>query len=228
MSFTQNTLEKISVPFRTEGRRRGIGDSRSSSFGRKSMNRFFQVLLILSIVALSSLGMMAVHEFGHVLAAWTSGGSVQHVYLHPLALSHTVLAVNPSPLYVVWGGPVFGCLIPLLLLGCVRIFAQPYTYLAAFFAGFCLIANGAYLAGEVFYGGNTLDDGAVILKQGGAVWQLLLFTLATVAFGLWMLNGLGKHFGLSKDESRGTVDRNLAIVIAVILFLVICLELALK
>lgn len=192
------------------------------------MDRFFQVMLIASTLLLSWLGMMAVHEFGHALAAWTSGGSVERVYLHPLAFSHTILAANPSPLYVVWGGPLLGCLIPLLLLVCVRLLAKPYTYLATFFAGFCLIANGGYLLGGIFYGGNTLDDGAVILKLGGAVWQLLLFSLLTIPAGLWLLNDLGKHFGLSKDKNRETVDHKAAIVIAAMLLLLILIELALN
>lgn len=189
------------------------------------MNRLFQVLLIASTVGISWLVMMAVHEFGHVLAAWTSGGSVQRIDLHPLGLSHTMLAVNPCPLYVVWGGPIVGCLLPLALLGIVKFFAKPYDYLAAFFAGFCLIANGAYLAGGIFSGGNTLDDGAVIINNGGAVWQLLLFALLTVPSGLLMLNGLGKHFGLGMGEQRGKVDRKTAVAVAVVFSTVVCIEL---
>ena len=194
------------------------------------MNRFFQVLLIASTAGLSWLGMMAVHELGHVLAAWTSGGVVERIDLHPLVLSHTMLAANPCPLYVAWGGPILGCLFPLALLGIVKLFAKPYDYLAAFFAGFCLVANGAYLGGGTFSGGNaldgnTLDDGAVILNSGGEVWQLLLFALLTVPSGLWLLNGLGKHFGLVKGASRGKVDHKAAVVVAVVFSAVVCSEL---
>ncbi len=188
------------------------------------MNRFFGIMLIVSTLGFSWLGMMAVHELGHVLAAWTSGGIVAHVDLHPLGLSHTRLAANPCPLYVTWGGPLLGCLIPLGLLGLVRLFAREYVYLAAFFAGFCLVANGSYLAGGALYGGNTLDDGAVILQSGGALWQLLLFALAAVSAGLWMLNGLGKHFGLDNDQTPVQVDRKAAIGTAVALLAVIVIE----
>lgn len=188
------------------------------------MNRFFQILLIVSALGFSWLGMMAVHELGHVLAAWIGGGVVAHVDLHPLGLSHTRLAANPCPLLFTWGGPVLGCLIPLALLVLVRLLAREYAYLAAFFAGFCLIANGAYLAGGAFYGGNTLDDGAVILNNGGALWQLLLFGLVTVSAGLWMLNGLGKHFGLGKDQTTRQVDRTAAIGTAIALLSVVVIE----
>ena len=39
--------------------------------------RFFQLTLIASILRLSWLGMMIVHELGHVLAAWVSGTGFQ-------------------------------------------------------------------------------------------------------------------------------------------------------
>lgn len=189
------------------------------------MNRFFQITLIVSALGFSWLGMMAVHECGHVLAAWTSGGVVAHVDLHPLGFSRTQLTTNPCPLWVTWGGPLLGCLVPLAILVLVRITARDYTYLATFFAGFCLIANGAYLAGGAIYGGNTLDDGAVILNNGGAIWQLLLFAAITVSAGLWMLNGLGKHFGLGNDRSPDGVDHKAAIGTAVAFVVVVVIEL---
>ena len=66
------------------------------------MDRTNQLVLIASTVLLSWLGMMAVHEFGHVLGAWITGGRVERVVLHPLRFSRTDLAHNPSPMFVVW------------------------------------------------------------------------------------------------------------------------------
>ena len=40
------------------------------------MERFFQLALIASILSLSWLGMMIVHEVGHVVMAWASGEKV--------------------------------------------------------------------------------------------------------------------------------------------------------
>ena len=67
------------------------------------------ILLGLSTVLLSWLWMMAVHEFGHVLHAWLSGGTVAKGVLHPLTISRTDVAPDPQPLFVVWGGPIWGC-----------------------------------------------------------------------------------------------------------------------
>jgi hypothetical protein len=56
----------------------------------------------------SWLGMQLVHELGHVMAAYATGGSVERVVLHPLELSRTDLARNPRPLAVASAGPLGG------------------------------------------------------------------------------------------------------------------------
>lgn len=177
------------------------------------MLRFYQLLLILSTIALSWLAMMGVHELGHVLSAVLSGGTVTRVVLHPASFSRTDVTPNPHPLFVAWGGALWGCLIPLALLGVVRATARSHAYLAAFFAAFCLIANGAYLAVGSFSPDG--DDAGVILANGGAQWTLVLFGLVTVPAGLYLLNGLGPRFGLG--PAGGKVDRRAAIAMAVVL-----------
>src|SRR5881394_1603306 len=90
--------------------------------------------------------MQAVHESGHLLGAWLTGGRVARVVLYPLTISRTDLAENPNPLPVVWAGPVFGILLPLALWGAAVALRMPGAFVLRFFAGFCLIANGAYIA----------------------------------------------------------------------------------
>jgi hypothetical protein len=51
------------------------------------MERFHQLLFIVSLVALSWFAMMAVHELGHVVGAVVTGGNVERVVLHPLTIS---------------------------------------------------------------------------------------------------------------------------------------------
>ncbi|MBN2473716.1 MAG: M50 family metallopeptidase [Pirellulales bacterium] len=188
------------------------------------MHRAFQCLLIVSTVAFCWLAMMVVHESGHVLHAWLSGGSVERIVLHPAAFSRTDVRPNPHPLLVAWGGAVWGCLIPLAILLLVRWAVRSQTYLAAFFAGFCLIANGAYLAvGSLMPDG---DDAGVVLTQGGAQWQLLLFGVLAVAGGLWLWNGLGPNFGLG--PAKGQVDRRAAVGVTLAWVLLAVAELALS
>lgn len=76
------------------------------------MKRFAQVLLIGTFLPLCWLGMMAVHELGHVLVVLATGGTITAVVLHPLTISRTDVSINPRPLLVVWAGPLLGVLLP--------------------------------------------------------------------------------------------------------------------
>jgi hypothetical protein len=167
---------------------------------------------MVSTAGFSWLAMMVVHELGHAFNAWSSGGVVSKIVLHPLAFSRTDLSVNPHPLFVAWGGAIWGCLIPLGILAFVHFIARNYRYLFAWWAGFCCIANGAYLAcGWLFSGdAKAADDANVIMQNGGTWWQLVVFGLIAIPLGLWLWNGLGPHFGLG--TAQGKVDRKAAVL----------------
>src|SRR6266446_7056688 len=92
---------------------------------RAVQNRVFQILLIGSTLALSWLGMMVVHEFGHVLFAWLSKGAVARVVLSPLEFSRTELQKNPHPLFVAWGGALVGVSLPFFASACWRLLRWP-------------------------------------------------------------------------------------------------------
>jgi hypothetical protein len=176
-----------------------------------------QAILILSLLAASWLGMQAVHEFGHVVGAWLTGGRVARVVLHPLTISRTDLADNPSPLLVVWAGPVFGCLLPLAGWGTAAALGWRRAYLPRFFAGFCLIANGVYIAVGSLDG---VGDAGVMLRHGSPSWGLWMFGAATVPAGLWLWHRQGPHFGLG--PARGTVDAAAAwVCVAMLLGLIV-------
>ena len=179
------------------------------------MKRLDQIILIVFLIAFSWLAMQAVHELGHVLGAWATGGTVTKVVLHPLTISRTDVNPNPRPLLVVWAGPVLGVVLPLLAFGIAQCLKWPGLYLFQFFAGFCLIANGAYIGGGSLEG---FADAGDMLRHGSSVWQLIVFGVISVAFGLYLWNGLGVEFGLG--EAHGRVSRSAAIV-AFALFVVV-------
>jgi hypothetical protein len=163
------------------------------------MKRCHQLVLILATLALCWFGMMAVHETGHVFGAWLTGGSVARVVLHPLTISRTDLAVNPHPLLVVWAGPVFGVAAPLIAWGVAQASGLGIGYMLRFFAGFCLIANGAYLGVGSF---DRVGDAGDLLRHGAAIWQLWLFGALCVPAGFYLWHGLGPQFGFGEAEGR--------------------------
>jgi hypothetical protein len=183
------------------------------------MNRAYQLLLIATFVPLCWLTMQAVHELGHATAACATGGTVAKVVLHPLTISRTDTVGSGHPLAVVWAGPVVGVGLPLAILALFRIARWKWDNLAQFFAGTCLIANGAYLGVGSFQG---IGDAGDLIRLGSPNWCLWLFGLIAVASGLFYWNGLGPSFGLGR--AAGVVDRRAAVCSAVLLVIVVIIE----
>jgi hypothetical protein len=174
-------------------------------------SRIYQALLIFSAISASWLGMQDVHEFGHALGAWLTGGKVERIVLHPLTISRTDLSHNPNPLPVVWAGPIVGVLLPLLAWSVAGALKLRASFLFRFFAGFCLIANGAYIGlGSL----QNIGDAGEMFRHGSPVWLLWLFGLLTTPPGLGLWNGQGKYFGLG--SAQGNVDRGVAIAMSLV------------
>jgi hypothetical protein len=178
------------------------------------MQRLHQGVLIASTLLGSWLGMQAVHEAGHVLAAWLSGGHVARVVLYPLTISRTDVDDNRAPLFVVWAGPVFGVAAPLALWLLAAAARLPGAFVLRFFAGFCLIANGAYIAVGSF---DRVGDCGVMLQHGSAPWQLWLFGAVTVVPGFWLWHRQGPAFGLGRGQvSAGVAYGTLVVCVGLV------------
>jgi hypothetical protein len=148
--------------------------------------------LLGSTLLASWLGMQAVHEAGHVLGAKLTGGKIEAVCLNPLTISHTELSDNPYPFLVVWAGPVVGVVVPVLVWSVAAGLRRPGAFLLRFFAGFCLIANGAYIAGGSVDG---IGDAGVMLRNGTSTLAVWVFGGTTVPAGLALWHGQSRHFG---------------------------------
>lgn len=182
------------------------------------VNRFWQCLLIGSLIVSCWLGMQQVHELGHVLGAMLTGGTVERVVLHPLQISRTDLSQNPAPLTVVWCGPIFGSLAPLLLWLIAAFTRFPLTYALRFFAGFCLVANGLYISvGSLAH----IGDCGEMLRHGSSTWQLGMFGLLTVPLGLSLWHRQGNHFGLPPQHRPIPSSHALAMLLVAIALITI-------
>jgi hypothetical protein len=180
------------------------------------LKRIPQVLLIVTFIGFSWLGMQVLHETGHVLVALLTGAEVVKVALHPLIFSRTDIGEDPHPLAVVWGGPLLGSLIPLLAFGLAVVLHSPGVYLFRFFAGFCLIVNGVYIGiGWLIANGA---DPWVMTENGSPRWLLVAFGAVAFPLGLYLWHRQGPHFGLG--EAKGRVNLG-ATWVSAALFLVL-------
>ncbi len=170
------------------------------------MNWKTPTLITIMIIG-SWLGMQAVHELGHIIGAWASAGRISCVVLHPLTISRTDLVENPHPLLVVWAGPILGSLIPLGLWGTTRWLRLSESFLARFFAGFCLVANGLYIGVGAF---DRVGDCGEMLKHGSPIGMLWLFGALATPLGFLIWHRQGKHFGWGAESHE--ISRNSLIV----------------
>ena len=177
--------------------------------------KVWQWLLICSTILVSWLGMMIVHEAGHATVALITGGHVRRVVLPVVGFSRTDVFPNPRPLAVVWGGPVLGEILPLIAFSLAALLRWPPAFLLRFFAGFCFVANGAYIGAASFH---QEGDAYPMLLFGSRPWQLWIFGMISVVIGLWLWNGLGEYFGIGPKvrEVKKGYALGMAILLAVI------------
>lgn len=125
------------------------------------------------------------HELGHVLHAWLSGGRVARVAIPLWGFSHTELAANPHPHFVAWGGALWGVLLPTLLAAITRAIGGLRRTLRGptdMLAGFCWVANGAYLGIGAIDG---IGDAGDLLRSGSPRPLLMALGLSGVSVGMW-------------------------------------------
>jgi len=135
-------------------------------------------------------GMQAVHELGHVLAAWSSGATVERVVLLPI--SRTDTSNVEYPLFVYGAGTVIGVTLPVLMWLTVCCFRWNTAYLFRFFAGFCLVANGGYIGCDFSVTGPT--DAGLLIEHGANRLILVLFGVLCVSVGLFLWHGQSRFF----------------------------------
>jgi hypothetical protein len=133
--------------------------------------------------------MQIIHEFGHAVFGIASGGHVQRVVLEFFSFSRTDVEPNPHPLLVAWAGPISGAAIPVVAWQIVRRLRPVSIGVPMFFAGFCLVANGAYIGVGSFAAIGDADD---MLAFGSPRWLLWLFGAACTVAGLGCWHKLGE------------------------------------
>lgn len=149
------------------------------------MNR----IIIWTLVMVPSwYGMMLVHEAGHCFGAVVTGAEIEAVEIPLVGFSRTDVSGGSHPLWVVWAGPLMGALLPLVVLVLVGRLGPRLSQALQFFAGFCLLANGAYIGLGAFL---AAGDCRQMLQLGSLRWLLVSFGIAASAGGLFIWHRMG-------------------------------------
>jgi hypothetical protein len=156
-------------------------------------------LLLLGSFSIGYNIAMALHELGHVLAMWATGGSVTRITLSPFYKSFTYFGSDPTfPLVTAWAGVLFGSTIGLLCLVCFWRWRSPWI-LAIMMTGLCAIAvNGLYLTidAALLAGGDATD----IIDSGTPRLFVLLVGVSLIVLGLTIGYLLLPRMGLTSTD----------------------------
>ncbi|HAI10590.1 MAG TPA: hypothetical protein DCM28_02725 [Phycisphaerales bacterium] len=180
-----------------------------------------QLMMLIGLCIANWLAMMLIHELGHILGALVTGGQVNQLIWHPLVLSRTDVLPNPSPLIVVWAGPLLGVILPIIITALTRWLYRPACYIAVFFTGFCLLANGLYLGlGWI----DQIGDAGTMQTHGTPIWIMICFGLLCIPSGLYLWHRVSQQVGLSRTKHARVQPTHARLVLIIAL---VCLAVGL-
>jgi len=158
--------------------------------------QYLRVPLFFLFLIACWFGGQAVHEVGHVLAAWSSGANVDAVIMFPI--SQTLTSNVQYPLFVIGAGPVFGGAFPVLLWGIAYWCRWKFAFVLRSFAALCLMGNGGYIGMDFSTAGAW--DGRLLIDSGAPRWTLVTFGLVYFIAGMFLWRGQSKHFFPDKPQ----------------------------
>jgi len=133
----------------------------------------------------------AVHELGHAIVIWATGGTVARIVLHPFSWSYTYYSSSPGyPILTSWAGILFESLLALLLAALVwRSRQRSWALLCLVIAIMALAKGGLYASIDAILqtGGDSTDliwlgvPPALVIGVGAVLVGIGIF-LAIAAF----------------------------------------------
>lgn len=140
---------------------------------------------------------MLLHEVGHAIAFWCTGGSVMRISVHPFSWSYTYGASSLHPQLVTWAGALFGIVCGLSLLFSVRLSKSPWLTPVVVTALCALLVNGLYLGVDAVMRGG--GDGTSLARMGTPVWLLMFFGGTLILAGTVAAAVLMPRMGLTRE-----------------------------
>lgn len=128
------------------------------------------VVALLAIVCWVWLATLLVHELGHVVAAFATGGRIAAVELRPGWLPHTLVQPNPAPNLVLWSGFVMGIAAPQAAAWLVKLNIGLIDSSVRSWAAFCVLFSGVYLVAGCW---ERLTDSGQLAAEGWPRWLLI-------------------------------------------------------
>ncbi len=140
----------------------------------------------------------ALHELGHALAAWMTGGAVQTMILHPFSTSFTEIASDPHPRITHIAGVVFGPAVALLGVWVAWPVRSAYCMPIHLTGVTALASSGIYLLIGTVMGVGDADD---LLRMGVPAFPLILGGSLLLAGSLMLATAILPLLGIGRQHS---------------------------
>lgn len=128
------------------------------------------------LLAISWVVMTQVHEWGHVIGGYLSGGQLIALDVWPWHLPLSIFEPDPQPLITLWSGLLLGIAVPFMV---ALVFRMPEVW---FVSHFCWLANGSYISLAWISGDRYLDT-TKLLEHGAPAWSIGLYCLVSIGVG---------------------------------------------
>lgn len=140
------------------------------------------------------------HEHGHAIAAWATGGKVYRIVFHPFSWSYVNHYVSKAEYRnsIIWAGPLFAVFIGLLLIMIVWRWRRP-SLLPVLMAGVVACTkDGAYLIISCL--ANIRGDGAILVKHGTPLVVVVAVGVILFAIGIVLAFTCLSLLGISPEN----------------------------
>lgn len=160
------------------------------------------------------------HELGHAIAYWITGGTVRRIIIHPFSWSYCIPgSVSEYPSFTTWGGVVFGTIMGLMLVALVWRWRGPYVMLVFMIGVVACLHGGFYLIFSCL--AKSQGDATKLISYGTSPILILAVGLFMMGIGL-ILAGMSLRL-IGIRSSDGVKSRILVLGGGLLPYLVVTL-----
>lgn len=140
------------------------------------------------------------HELGHAIAVWATGGVVQEITINPLSWSYTFYSgVINYPQLVTWSGLILGSAMGLFIFFLVRKWTS-YFLVPFLFLGLApLLLGGGYYLVDTFV--STTGDAYSLIQAGVSKYIVLSVAFITLALGTYYMIQITDRLGIKSQDT---------------------------
>ena len=143
---------------------------------------------------------IVLHELGHAVAMWTTGGIVDRITITPFSWSYTYYGSTPKyPQFTTWSGALLGSLFGLIILFIIRNKPTPYSVPFLYLGIAPMLHGGGYYLLDTFV--TKRGDAASLIRSGVPISVVLAVGFFLAVIGIFFLIKYFYWNGLSPRDT---------------------------